>query len=160
MLASRTGPTGGLGIWGLAKDVDHVVLWVADAKRALEFYVVVLGFEAVRAQEFEEGKARFPSVRVNTRTIFDIMDREELLPLVQRFTGGGAGIGGHPVNHICLSMSETEFAAMAARLAAQGVEVRPGGEDVFGTQGQAVRSLYFNDPDGNVLEPRYYDRPK
>ena len=139
-------------------DVDHVVLWVKNSKRALEFYVNVLGLEAVRAQEFEEGKARFPSVRVNERTIFDIMDRNELLLLVQKFTGGGDSIGGAPINHLCLSMSASEFASVSARLAEHGVEVRHGGEDVFGAQGQAVRSVYFNDPDGNVLEIRYYDQ--
>ena len=138
-------------------DVDHVVVWVEDATRALEFYVDVLGLEAVRAEEFEEGKARFPSVRVNARTIFDIMDRNALLPLVQKFTGGGDTIGGAPINHICLSMSEAQYTATSARLTAHGVEVRPGGEDVFGAQGQAVRSVYFNDPDGNVLELRYYE---
>ena len=55
-------------------------------------------------------------------------------------------------------MSEAEFNSISARLADQGVEVRPGGEDVFGAQGQAVRSVYFNDPDGNVLELRFYEQ--
>ena len=139
-------------------DVDHIVLWVESSKRALEFYVDVLGLEAVRAQEFKEGKARFPSVRINERTIFDIMDRNELLPLVQNFTGGGESVGGTPINHVCLSMSAAEFTSVSAQLVEHGVEVRPGGEDVFGAQGQAVRSVYFNDPDGNVLEIRYYDQ--
>jgi len=139
-------------------DIDHVVLWVENSKRALDFYVNVLGFEAVRAQEFVEGKARFPSVRVNERTIFDIMDRNELLSLVQNFTGGGENTGGAPINHVCLSMGIDEFASVSKRLAEHGVELRPGGEDVFGAQGLAVRSIYFNDPDGNVLEIRYYDQ--
>jgi len=138
-------------------DVDHVVLWVKSSKRALEFYVNALGLEAVRAQEFEEGKARFPSVRINERTILDIMDRNELLSLVQDSTGSG-NIGGTPINHLCLSMSVSEFTSVSARLAEHGVEVKPGGEDVFGAQGQAVRSVYFNDPDENVLEIRYYDQ--
>jgi len=139
-------------------DVDHIVLWVENSKRALEFYVDVLGLEAVRAQEFEAGKARFPSVRINERTIFDIMDRNELLSLVRNFTGSGDNIGGTSVNHLCLSMSASEFTSVSARLAEHGVDVRPGGEDVFGAQGQAVRSVYFNDPDDNVLEIRYYDQ--
>jgi catechol 2,3-dioxygenase-like lactoylglutathione lyase family enzyme len=139
-------------------DVDHIVLWVENSKRSLAFYVDLLGLEAVRTKEFEEGKARFPSVRVNERTIFDLMERNELLPLVQDFTGGGDKIGGTPINHVCLSMTASEFASISARLAEHGVDVRPGGEDVFGAQGQAVRSVYFNDPDGNVLELRYYER--
>ncbi len=46
-------------------DIDHVVLWVESPKRALEFYVDVLGLAPVRAQDFKEGRASFPSVRVN-----------------------------------------------------------------------------------------------
>jgi catechol 2,3-dioxygenase-like lactoylglutathione lyase family enzyme len=138
-------------------ELDHAVLWVESAKRSLEFYVDVLGLAPVRAQDFEEGRARFPSVRVNDGTIFDLMEQSDLLSLVQEFTGGGEGIGGGPINHLCLSMSASEYAAISARLVEHGVEVKPGGENVFGARGQAVRSVYFNDPDGNVLEIRYYD---
>ena len=139
-------------------ELDHAVLWVESSKRALEFYVDVLGLTPVRAQDFEEGRARFPSVRVNEVTIFDLMERSELLSLVQKFTGGGDDIGGTPINHLCLSMSNSEYASVLARLVEHGVKLKPGGEDVFGAQGQAVRSVYFNDPDGNVLEIRYYDQ--
>ena len=139
-------------------DLDHAVLWVESAKRALKFYVDILGLEPVRAEEFENGKARFPSVRLNETTIFDLMERNDLLSLVQEFTGGGDGIGGTPINHLCLSMSASEFDAVSARLIAQGVKLKPGGEDVFGAQGQAVRSVYFNDLDDNVLEIRFYEK--
>ena len=138
-------------------NLDHAVLWVESTTRALEFYVDILGLESVRAEEFAEGKARFPSVRVNEATILDLMERDELLGLVQNFTGGGEGIGGAPINHLCLSMSASEYDEIFSRLAAHGVTLKPGGEDVFGAQGQAVRSTYFNDPDGNVLEIRFYD---
>lgn len=84
------------------------------------------------------------------------METDALLPLVQNFTGGGDGIGGSPINHLCLSMSKDEFDAVSARLSEAGVELKSGGEDVFGARGQAVRSTYFNDPDGNVLEIRFY----
>lgn len=139
-------------------DVDHRVLWVDDAERSLEFYVNVLGFEAVREEEFRAGSARFPSVRINERTIFDIMNRSKLLKLVQDFTGGGDAIGGAPINHACLSMSVSEYTAMPERLINNGVDVRSGGEDVFGAQGHAIRSMYFNDPDGDVLEMRFYEK--
>ena len=66
-------------------ELDHAVLWVKDAKQSLNFYVDVLGLTPVRAQEFADGKARFPSVRLNEGTIFDIMETSELLPLVQKF---------------------------------------------------------------------------
>ncbi len=141
-------------------DLDHVVLWVKSAKHALDFYVDALGLEPVRAEDFAEGRARFPSVRINEATIFDIMERSELLSLVREFTGGGDDIGGAPINHLCLSMSASEYDSVSARLVARGGQLRPGGEDVFGARGQAVRSVYFNDPDGNVLEIRYYNETK
>ena len=84
-------------------EVDHVMLWVESSTRALEFYVDVLGLEPVRVQDFEEGKVRFPSVRVNEVTVFDLMERSALLSLVQDFTGGGDDIGGVPINHVCLA---------------------------------------------------------
>jgi catechol 2,3-dioxygenase-like lactoylglutathione lyase family enzyme len=46
--------------------LDHVVLWVADPFRSLEFYERVVGLTPVRADEFREGKAPFPSVRVSS----------------------------------------------------------------------------------------------
>lgn len=137
--------------------VDHIVVWVENAERSLDFYVNTLGFESVREKEFLDGKARFPSIRLNEKTIFDIMEYEKLLPLVQKFTGGGEGIGGFPINHICLSTNHEEYDSIIGRLEASGVKLTPGGEDVFGAQGQAVRSTYFNDPDGNVLEIRFYE---
>ena len=137
--------------------IDHVVIWVESARRALDFYASTLGFEAVREKEYLAGKARFPSVRINDKTIVDIMEHEVLLPLVQNFTGGGEGTGGLPINHICLSVTQKEYKAIIQRLEACDVKLTSGGENAFGAQGQAVRSVYFNDPDSNVLEVRYYD---
>ena len=50
-----------------------------------------------------------------------------------------------------------EPALVLERLTAHGTALTSGGEDVFGARGQAVRSTYFNDPDGNVLEVRFYE---
>ena len=138
-------------------DIDHIVIWVQDPKRSVEFYIDVLGLTPVRVKDFNEGKVRFPSVRLNERTIFDIMDSNDLLTLVQDFTGGGDGIGGTPINHICLSVGAQEYETLTSRLEEHGTELQSGGEDVFGAQGQALRSVYFSDPDGNVLELRHYD---
>jgi catechol 2,3-dioxygenase-like lactoylglutathione lyase family enzyme len=112
----------------------------------------------VREREYLDGKARFPSLRLNEKTIFDLMEPDSLLPLVQNFTGSGADVGGLPINHVCMAVSEEEYNAIITRLETRGVTLTPGGEDVFGAQGQAVRSTYFNDPDGNVLEIRFYSQ--
>ncbi len=134
--------------------IDHVVLWVDDPKRALEFYVDVIGLEAVRAGEFEDGKAPFPSVRVNDRTIIDLMDRA-LVPFVREFTDGGES-GGTPINHVCLSMGASAYDSLIPRLAERGIRLTPGGKVSFGAQGVTAHSAYFRDLDGNVLEIRHY----
>lgn len=136
--------------------LDHVVLWVKNANKSLDFYVNVVGLVPVRAEEFKAGKIRFPSVRINGSTILDIMERSKLLAFVQKFTGSKANAGGAPINHLCISMSESEYEIILKRLGEHGVELNPGGEDVFGAHGQAVRSTYFNDPDDNVIEVRFY----
>ena len=137
-------------------NIDHVVLWVDSPKNSLEFFVDVVGLRSVRAQEFEEGTAPFPSVRLNETTILDLMGRN-MLSFVQELTGGGGGSGGRPINYICLSMNATDYLALTTRLVAQGVKLTPGGKQSFGAQGLAERSEYFRDPDSNVIEIRHYD---
>jgi len=136
-------------------NIDHVVLWVDSPRNSLSFFVEVVGLQPVRAQEFEEGTAPFPSVRLNDVTILDLMDRSTV-SLVRDFTGGGDS-GGRPINHICLSMNAAEYSALAARLLARNVGLITGSERSFGAQGLAERSEYFHDPDGNVIEIRHYD---
>ena len=134
--------------------IDHVVLWVDDPKRALEFYVDVIGLEPVRAQDFKDGKAPFPSVRVNDRTIIDLLGKA-LVPFVREFTAGGES-GGAPVNHVCLSMGASAYDSLTARLARRGIQLTPGGGPSFGAQGVTPHSAYLRDLDGNVLEIRHY----
>ncbi|MEM8845034.1 MAG: VOC family protein [Pseudomonadota bacterium] len=137
--------------------IDHIVLWVDDAKRSLDFYSNVLGLDSLRADEFFAGNAKFPSVKLSERSILDLMERETLLPLVQRFTDSEDNIGGTPINHVCISMSETEYLGISEKLNEQGIEISPGGKNAFGAQGSAAESAYFSDPDGNIIEIRYYD---
>ncbi len=134
--------------------IDHVVLWVEDPKRAIAFYVDVIGLEAVRADDFEAGKAPFPSVRVNDTTIIDLMGKA-LVPFVRDFTAGGES-GGAPVNHLCLSMDASAYDSLTTRLAERGIQLTPGGKTSFGAKGVTAHSAYFRDPDGNVLEIRHY----
>jgi glyoxylase I family protein len=135
-------------------NLDHVVLWVENPKNSLDFYVNILGLCPVRQQEYEEGTAAFPSVRLSESTILDLMNGD-MLSGVQEFTGGGES-GGAPINHICFSMGAADYSALRNRLVAQGVELTSGGEQAFGAQGPAERSEYFRDPDGNVIEIRHY----
>lgn len=135
-------------------NIDHVVLWVDDPTKSLDFYVDIVGLHPVRRQDFEDGNAPFPSVRLNDSTILDLM-RKDMLSDVQDFTGGSDG-GGAPINHICFSMSAEDYSALRAKLVSHEIELTSGGAHAFGAQGRAVRSEYFSDPDGNVIEIRHY----
>ncbi|MFS4093520.1 VOC family protein [Streptomyces sp. AF1A] len=134
--------------------LDHVVLWVADPVAAAGFYEAAVGLEPLRVAEFAEGKVSFPSVRVNEETILDLAprtlaDRMKMLP-------GSAGSAGHPVNHVCLSLSADAFDDLRSRLRRHGVTMTDIGHDSFGARGRATRNFYFRDLDDNVIEVRHY----
>jgi glyoxylase I family protein len=137
--------------------IDHVVLWVEDAKRALEFYTKVVGLPPVRGEEFLAGTAPFPSVRLSEATILDLTPA-----LVAQFAAHFTGeekptAAGKPMNHVCLAMERDAFDSLAARLKDANVKMHRVGETSFGARGTSKHWFYFQDPDGNVLEARTYD---
>ena len=137
--------------------IDHVVLWVEDPRRSLDFYTAVIGLEAVRAGEFSRGEAPFPSVRVSDGSILDLMPALAA-PFAQQFTGETIPTAaGKPMNHVCLAMDRGAFEALSARLAAARVPTRGTGNASFGARGSSLHWFYFQDPDGNVIEARHYE---
>lgn len=139
-----------------APRLDHVVLWVQDPVAAARFYEQTVGLTPVRLDEFTAGTAPFPSVRVNEETILDLMDRAKAPRMTM--LPGAADSSGHPVNHVCLSFAPDAFDALRARLEDQGVPVSGISHGSFGARGEAPRSFYFRDPDGNILEARHYQQ--
>jgi catechol 2,3-dioxygenase-like lactoylglutathione lyase family enzyme len=135
--------------------LDHVVLWVADPVAAAAFYETAVGLEPIGVAEYTEGNVSFPSVRVNEETILDLAPhglaaRMNMLP-------GSADSAGHPVNHVCLALPADAFDTLRARLEEHGVPVSGIDPGLSGARGDATRSFYFRDPDGNVFEARHYD---
>ncbi|MGW1785225.1 VOC family protein [Streptomyces sp. NPDC002143] len=135
--------------------LDHVVLWVRDPIAAVDFYEKAVGLEPVRLPEFAAGEEPFPSVRVNEEALLDLMplsmaERMKMLP-------GAADSSGHPVNHVCLALPQGDFDALRTRLEERAVPVSDVSHGSFGARGEAERSFYFRDPDGNVVEARHYD---
>lgn len=118
--------------------LDHLVLNVTDAHRSLEFYAGTLGLQPERVEEWEAGKVFFPSVRIDERTIIDLME----LPR-----------GEQNVDHFCLVV-EDDVEALAT---SGDFDVVEGPVDRWGARGMA-RSLYVRDPDGNTVELRRYPR--
>lgn len=122
--------------------LDHVVLAVRDAERALEFYCGVLGLAPVRVEEWRRGEAPFPSARIDAGTIVDLFE-----------TPDESGSGGvRNLDHLCLVIERTDLAEVAR---SGRLEVAEGPGPRFGARGEGT-SLYVRDPDGNTVELRYY----
>ena len=117
---------------------DHIVLTVRDIERSVEFFVRVLGMEAVT---FGAGRRalRFGDQKINLQTL-------------GQETRNFAGIGSGDVCFV------TEMATddLLAHLAREGVPVVEGPVAKTGALGP-ITSVYIVDPDGNLLEIARYD---
>jgi catechol 2,3-dioxygenase-like lactoylglutathione lyase family enzyme len=125
-------------------ELDHVVLEVESPQRSIEFYRSVLHLEAVREAEFSSDLVPFPSLRVSRGTVIDLFPARLW----------SARRKANP-NHICLTMSASELAALRRRLRDKTIPILRESRRNFGARGYA-RSIYFRDPDGIMLEARYY----
>lgn len=135
--------------------LDHVVLWTKNPRVSMDFYTRVVGLKPVRFAEFEAGDAPFPSVRICADSIIDLMptDGVSATETLTRIEGSA----GHPVNHVCLALSKAEYDALDRRLQDEGVDTSARLNRSFGARGWAPQGYYFADPDGNVVEARYYE---
>tara|TARA_B100000427_G_scaffold232621_1_gene195723 strand:+ start:110 stop:487 length:378 start_codon:yes stop_codon:yes gene_type:complete len=115
--------------------IDHVVINVSDAERAMRWYQKHLGFEPERYGEWLSGKATFLSMRVNEVTVIDLLETDR---------------SGENVDHIsfCITGSLED-------LATEDVEIVRKFESVYGAMGWGP-ALYIRDPDGNVIELKQY----
>ena len=121
--------------------LDHVVLVVADVERSVAWYRDRLGLDVLRLDEWKDGKAPFPSVRVNEGTIIDILEGTR---------------SGTNVDHLCLLLSPTTDLAGLAGSA--DFDVVEGPVPRWGARGHGT-SVYVKDPDGNLVELRHYGTP-
>ena len=113
--------------------LDHIVLTTSKVDDMLAFYTNVLGLEGVRVDEWRRGEVPFPSLRVDAITLIDLMSGERT---------------GINLDHFCLVIESVDLDQLAAGCV---VDVARGPLDgLFGAQGFA-RSLYINDPDGNLI---------
>ncbi len=147
--------TGGVGAIAMNLRIDHVVLWVEDPLKSVEFYERVLGVEGVRVEEFRAGKVLFPSLRLCAESLIDLMPLRAA-PKLNAFPGA-EGSAGNKVNHVCLALGREDYAALRARVDALGLAAPVTMTNSFGARGSAPEAFYFRDPDGNVIEARYYD---
>jgi glyoxylase I family protein len=114
--------------------LDHVVLRSADAERLVKFYIDTLG---CREERRIDASIRLVQLRAGAALI-DILAIDK--PPSRE----------HNLDHFCLRVDDFEPDAIRARLSAAGcapeAPARRYGADGFG------QSIYFRDPDGNLVE--------
>ncbi len=123
------------------RELDHIVLNVADIERSLAWYTDRLGLDPVRVDEWRAGDAPFPSVRVSAGCIIDL------------FAADGATPADRNLNHFCLRADRADIHAIAAD---DRFTVFDGPVVRFGARGDGW-SVYVTDPDDNVVEIRSYE---
>lgn len=118
--------------------IDHVVLTVRDIAASCAFYARVLGVEVVT---FAGGRRAlsFGTQKINLQTL-----------------------GQETRNHACIGSGDLclittwPVADVLQKLSDEGVEVVEGPVAKSGARGP-ITSVYFNDPDGNLIEVSRYD---
>jgi glyoxylase I family protein len=124
------------------RDIDHIVLRVADLDRMLAFYCDALGCPVEKRQD-DIGLIQLRAGR-------SLIDLVPLTGKLGKAGGAGPGAEGRNLDHFCLRVDPFDEAAIRAQLAVHGIE---GGavESRYGAQGTGP-SIYLTDPEGNVVE--------
>jgi catechol 2,3-dioxygenase-like lactoylglutathione lyase family enzyme len=120
--------------------IDHFVLTVRSVDDTCAFYQRVLGFKRVDAPN-RPTALLFGTQKINVHESGHTFEPKAKVP-----TPGSADfclVAGRPLSEICAS------------LAANGVAVEVGPVERIGARG-AMMSVYFRDPDGNLVEVSEY----
>ena len=120
--------------------LDHLVLTVADIAATVEFYTRVLGMQAVT---FGAGRTAlgFGRSKINLHRA-----GHEFEPKAHRPTPGSADL--------CL-IADGSLDQVIEELAGRGVPIEEGPVERTGATGP-IRSVYFRDPDRNLIEVSTY----
>jgi len=124
------------------REIDHLVLRVADLERMLAFYCGALGCTLER--------------RVDSLGLVQLRAGRSILDLVPvdgelgRAGGAAPGREGRNLDHFCFRVEPFDEAEIRRDLAAHGVEAGPVAMR-YGAEGSGP-SLYLTDPEGNVVE--------
>ncbi len=120
--------------------LDHFVLTVADIDATVDFYTRILGMTAVH---FGSGRTAvaFGRTKINLHQA-----GHEFEPKAYRPTPGSADL--------CLITTDT-LDRVIEDLAAHAVPIEEGPVDRTGATGP-IRSIYFRDPDRNLIEVSIY----
>jgi catechol 2,3-dioxygenase-like lactoylglutathione lyase family enzyme/8-oxo-dGTP pyrophosphatase MutT (NUDIX family) len=123
------------------EQLDHLVLTVRDIGATLDFYMLVLGMEAIT---FGTGRKalRFGQQKINLHQA-----GAEFEPKAKRPTPGSADL--------CF-ITQTPLADVMRHIEAYGVSIEASPSQRDGTLGP-IQSIYLRDPDGNLIEISNYE---
>lgn len=130
--------------------LDHIVLNVVNMEPMLRFYTEVLALPGERVQAYADEKAPFPSVRINADTIIDLFPKDLWAKTENR------PLQRPNLNHFCLSLEKAAFQELQRRLSQNNISLEKGPVKRWGAHGTGI-SIYFRDPEDNLIEARYYD---
>jgi catechol 2,3-dioxygenase-like lactoylglutathione lyase family enzyme len=118
-----------------AHGLDHIVLCVADVAASCGFYERVLGMEA-REERPGKWSLHFGASKIS-------LQDARTAPALARRTVPGSG-------NFCV-LTDMPMDAVVEHLLREGVDIVEGPDRRAGATG-AILSVYFRDPDGNLVE--------
>jgi catechol 2,3-dioxygenase-like lactoylglutathione lyase family enzyme len=122
--------------------IDHVVITAFDVDRTIDFYTRVMGMEAITFAGGRRGLA-FGRQKINLHQAGREFEPKALKPM--------------PGSLDLCFITETPLEDVVARLKENGVVVADGPVQKTGALGPMM-SVYFRDPDGNLIEVSNYPR--
>lgn len=120
--------------------IDHFVLTVADVDETLDFYERVLGFKR-KLVEGQPAALLFGGQKINVHQTDRTFEPKAARPTE------GAG-------DFCL-ITLRPISEVQTRIETSGVKIEVGPVERDGAQGK-MTSIYFRDPDGNLIEVAEY----
>ncbi|MDQ8144133.1 VOC family protein [Chryseobacterium sp. CFS15] len=122
------------------KNIDHLVLTVADINKTIDFYTNILGFEVVTFGNNRKALT-FGNQKINLH-----QKGKEFEPKAEHPTTGSADL--------CF-ISETDIDDVLKELKQKNIEIIEGVVERTGAIGK-IKSVYFRDPDLNLIEISNY----
>lgn len=122
------------------KNIDHLVLTVADIEKTVAFYTQVLGFEEVTFGDNRKALT-FGNQKINLH-----QKGKEFEPKAEHPTSGSADL--------CF-ISTTDIYDVLEELKQKNIEIIEGIVNRTGALGK-IKSVYFRDPDLNLIEVSNY----
>ncbi|MFH2003198.1 MAG: VOC family protein [Bacteroidota bacterium] len=122
--------------------IDHFVLTVKNIEEMLQFYKSVVGAEIMDYEAWKSGNAKYASLLFTMQKIILHSSSTKVEINSAQPTVGSADF--------CFQW-EGNIAAAIEHLAQHGVSFELGPVERIGTHGKG-KSIYFRDPEGNLLE--------